>query len=229
MKKEKSVDMEMKVYKMIRLAIWTREIPPNSKLVEATIAEKFGVSRTPIRAALKKLSYEGLVTIIPRKGAFVTQPTIEEFMEVFSCRLLLERETARLAAKNITASEIARMKKLVKNQISEHSSKNFEPFINHNNEMHMIIAEASKNSYYIKYVGELLTKSNIYLIFYDRFYSTSIEESHALKEHQELITALETKDANLCGETMYNHVKNTYKNLTMAIFESVTPLVNTEI
>lgn len=229
MKKEKSVDTEMKVYNMIRQAIWTREIPPNSKLVEATIAEKFGVSRTPIRAALKKLSYEGLVTIIPRKGAFVTQPTIEEFMEVFSCRLLLERETARLAAKNITSNQIGRMKKLIENQINEHSSKNFEEFINHNNEMHMIVAEASHNSYYIKYVGEMLTKSNIFLIFYDRFYSTSIEESHALKEHKELIAALETRDANLCAETMYNHVKNTYKNLTMAIFESVTPIYNPDI
>lgn len=207
------------VYKKLKNAILTRQIYPNSQLVEEAIAKKLGVSRTPIRSALKQLAFEGLVEIIPRKGAFIVQPTKEEFIQLFSMRLFLEKEAARLAATNITDADIAAFKKLTCDEKESYLKRDFEAFLKTNYKMHMIIAEATKNKYYVKFIDELLGKSDIYLIFYDKFYSKSIEELNSVKEHKQILDAFRTKEPDKCAEVMGNHIQSIFENLDMNIIE----------
>lgn len=223
-KNTRQQDTEEKVYKIIKHAIMTKQFYPDYQLVETTIAEKLGVSRTPIRSALKKLSYEGLVKIIPRKGAFVSQPSLEEFLNIFSCRLLLEKEAARLAAKKITSSDLKYLENLIEKQTKNHQEKNFEGFINTNNSMHMLIAKTSRNKYFVKYIDDLMTKSNIYLVYYDKFYIRKTTESETLKEHNELFTALKENNPQKSSKAMYNHIQNTFENLKANISETMNPL-----
>ncbi len=220
----KRMDMEISIYQQIKTAILKREYLPSDRLVEITIAEKLGVSRTPIREALKKLSYEGLVDIVHNTGAFVAQPSLEEMIQVFSCRMLIEKETTRLATREITSKAIAALEKIVARQDEIYgSSKDFEKFIESNNDFHMTIARYCNNKYYIRYIEELVNKSNLYLIYFDKFQSTNKEDSAALREHARLIDALKRKDAEESSCAMYDHIKTTYIGLTSGMLERMGP------
>lgn len=212
-------NMEEKVYNEIKQEIITRRLYPNTQLVEATIAEKMGVSRTPIRGALKKLAYEGLVEIKPRKGAFIAQPTKEEMMQLFNARLTLEKEAARLAVNNISEDDIKVFQKLLENEKESYQNRDMEKFLLTNNEMHMVIARASKNKYYIKYIEELLNKSDIYIIFYDKFYTTTIDDLNSVREHKCIYNSLKNKDENNLVEAMDFHIKNIFDNLNINMLE----------
>ena len=226
-KMPKLADIELTVYHKIRSAIWKKELLPNAQLVEATLAEKLGVSRTPIRTALKKLSYEGLVNIISSKGAFVAQPSIEEMIQVFSCRLLIEKETAALAAKAISVKDLTYLEKLLEKQHKIYTTnKDFESFLDNNLEFHTLIAHNCQNKYYLKYVEELVIKSNLYLIYFDQFHSTNPEESATLREHTKIITALKEKNAEESGKAMYTHIQTMYRNLLGSMVEQLGPTLS---
>ena len=217
-------DIELTVYHKIRSAIWRREFLPNEQLVESTLAEKLSVSRTPIRTALKKLSYEGLVSIISGKGAFVAQPSLEEMMQVFSCRLLIEKETTMLTAKTISVKDITYLEKLLEKQYKIYTSnKDFEKFLDSNLEFHILIAQNCQNKYYIKYVEELVIKSNLYLIYYDQFSATNPEDSATLREHNKIINALKEKNVDESGKAMYTHIKTMYISLLGSMVEQLGP------
>ncbi|WZL73035.1 GntR family transcriptional regulator [Clostridiaceae bacterium 35-E11] len=209
-------NIELEVYKRLKHSIMTRQLTPSSQLIETAIAESFGVSRTPIRSALKKLEYEGLVQIIPRKGAFVTQTSIEEFIDLFQSRLFLEKEAAKLAATKITSNQLTYFENLMIEELQSYKDRNFEKFIIINNKMHMLIAESSKNKFYIKFINELNMKSNIYLIFHDDFYTKPIDRLNSLKEHKAIFEALKLKNPDKCAEAMELHIKSVFENLRLA-------------
>ncbi len=221
----KLADVELKIYQRIRSAIWKKEFLPNEQLAEATLAEKLGVSRTPIRAALKKLSYEGLVNIVSSKGAFVAQPSIEEMMQVFSCRLLIEKETTMLAVKALSVKDINYLEKLLEEQNKIYTSnKDFEKYLDNNLKFHTTISNSCQNQYYSKYVEELVIKSNLYLIYFDKL--TDPGESHSLKEHANLISALKEKNADESGKAMYTHIQTMYKFLLERMIKQFGPRLN---
>jgi len=93
-------------YKMLKSMIITREILPGKKISEETLAQVFGVSRTPIREALFKLENEGIVKIIPRRGAFVIQQSKENIIEILQIREVLEGLVVRLATPLLEESDI---------------------------------------------------------------------------------------------------------------------------
>lgn len=213
---ENSNNIETKIYNELKHSIITRQYKPNSQLVETTIAKKMGVSRTPIRSALQKLSYEGLVNIIPRKGAFVAQTSIEEFVNLFSSRLLLEKEAARIAAEQISNSDLDYFNKLIIEERTTHEEKNLEKFLDINDKMHMLIANASKNVYYTKFIQELTMKSNIYLIFHDDFFTKPIKELHSLNEHMLIYEALKSRNPKKSAKAMEQHIKSIFNNLGLS-------------
>ncbi|GAA0181474.1 GntR family transcriptional regulator [Clostridium sediminicola] len=206
-------DAEKSVYKKIKQAIITKKYTSNSQLVESTLAEELKVSRTPIRSALKKLSYEGLVNIIPNKGAFVAQTTIEEYIDLYSSRELLEKESARIAAKNISLNELENLKQLLEEEKESYNERNLERFIEVNNEIHMTIAKSCRNQYFIKFIEELVTKSTIYLILYDEFHTRPLEELNSVIEHKEIYEALKNRNPDKSAEVMSLHIKSIFENL----------------
>ena len=95
------------VYLKIKNAIRKRYIKQGSQLVEGSLAQNLGVSRTPVRSAIRRLEADGLVKSIPNRGAFVITPTLKEIEETFLVRGHLEQMAAHLAAKSITPGQIA--------------------------------------------------------------------------------------------------------------------------
>jgi len=98
------------VFNTLRQAILTGEMEPGERLMEIQLANKLGVSRTPIREAIRKLELEGLVIMIPRKGAEVAHITVKDMRDVLEVRSALEELAATLACKNVTPEHIEELK-----------------------------------------------------------------------------------------------------------------------
>ncbi|SKC72132.1 GntR family transcriptional regulator [Maledivibacter halophilus] len=212
---EEQIRPEDYIYKLIKDKIVRKKLFPNSPIVESKLAESTGISRTPIRAAIKRLNYEGIVTIIPNHGAFISNPTLEEIKAVYECKKLLESAAIKLACVNITDEQLERLEELEYQEIEVHKRNDLYRFIKINDEIHMIIASASKNMVYEKYIYELIQKSNVYLIFYDNFMFTSTDESNALKEHREILNALKARDIEDSAKAIERHNQITLDQLSL--------------
>ena len=98
------------VYEELKRQIMIGEIPPGTRMMEVELADDMGVSRTPIREAIRKLEKEGLVSIEPRRGAYASDVSIKDMVDVLEVREFLEGMAAGLAAKKITEEEVERIR-----------------------------------------------------------------------------------------------------------------------
>lgn len=204
---------ENQAYFAIKNKIINKELRPMEQIIEMDVAEESGLSRTSIRSAIRRLAYEGLVTIRPNKGAYVVNPSSKDIKDVFACKRLLEVEAIRLACSNITKEQLSLMNEIISDEPQAFYAKDFIGFLDLNSKFHMIIAEASQNACYVKYIQELITQSNIFLIFYDDFMVTSFEESDAHIEHKSIYEALLLHDEKRCVEEMRQHSDTTFETL----------------
>jgi DNA-binding GntR family transcriptional regulator len=101
------------VYAQVRHAILTGALRPKERITENQIAERFGLSRTPVREAFRRLEAEGLIVVVPQRGAFVSQPSLEDILEIYQIRTPLECMAARIAADAITEAQLGRLEELV--------------------------------------------------------------------------------------------------------------------
>lgn len=209
------ISAEEQAYRYIKNKIINKQLRPLEQIVEMDIAEQSGISRTSIRAAIRRLGYEGLADIRPNKGAFVVNPSPREIRDIFACKRLLETEAIRLACHRITKEELSAMESLVTSEPQTFYEKDFNAFLSINTQFHMIIARASQNLCYAKYIDELMTKSNVFLIFYDDFMFTSFDESDAHKEHCSIYEALCQGDEERCVSEMRRHSDTTYETLSI--------------
>ena len=206
---------EKLVYEYIKDRIISRELFPGTRLIEAQLADETGVSRTPIREALKKLSYEGIITIVPRKGAFVTAPSYSEIGSVYECKKILETSAIEKASSFISENDLSVLEDLIEKQVIAHKNKNLKEYLQYNDDFHMVIARASKNSIFEKYIRELTEISNVYLIFFDNFVITSVSDSDALAGHRRILDALKMHNKDEAVNAMASHNQTTLDQLNI--------------
>jgi DNA-binding GntR family transcriptional regulator len=190
----------------IRSAIVTGEYEPAQKLSEGALSEHFGVSRTPIREALKQLEREGLVEIIPRVGTCVTKPTEKELKELFTVKEVLEGLAAGLLAESGSAEKIIEIEQAVMSMEEAIRTSDNNLFVEANNVFHKAILEGADNSK-LSYLFSLLLNQ----IPYNRYVYLSIEVpnrlNQSLSEHKEVLAAIKKGDRSVAEETMRKHVR----------------------
>src|ERR1700737_2385537 len=103
-----------KIYGRIQKAVLEHRLAPGTKLIEERLAEVSGVSRTKIREVLNKLAHEGLVELVPNRGAFIASPSVEQARDVFVTRRMIEPEMARLLSQSATPAQVRALRKHVK-------------------------------------------------------------------------------------------------------------------
>ena len=211
------ISAEQEVYTFLRQAIISRKLLPNEQIVETNIVEQSGLSRTPVRAALKRLANDGLVVLKPNKGAFVVNPSHKEVRDLFECKMMYEVEIAALAAAHITESEILHLRQILDRTVEYHRHREFNYFLELNYDFHMVIAHAADNYYLEKISHELLSATSAALLVYDDFREVPLEEMESFKEHNQIITALRDRDENLARRTMVDHLLNTYQTLHLSL------------
>lgn len=199
------------VYLKLKNAIRKRYIKQGSQLIEETLAEKLGVSRTPVRSSIKQLEAEGLVYTVRNRGAFVITPTFEEIEETFYVRVQLEKAAAKLAAERITPTQIKQLNKLVEKEKVIFNQNDLDAYYEVNDTLHSKIAEFSGNKVLAAYVKELLDKTRIYLILFDPF--SKLILSPTLDAHQSIINALAGHDQEKAGTAVEAHIRSSVENL----------------
>ena len=201
---------EDSVYRKLKSAIRKRYIRQGSQLVEIALAQQLGVSRTPVRSAIKRLESEGLVKSIPNKGAFVITPTLREIKETFLVRAQLEKMAARLTAKKITKSQLGVLQELIDTESQVFDKSNLDNYFAINDTLHLKIAEFSGNKVLCSYVQELLDRTRIYLILYDPFLKL---EYSPTAEHQKIVDALKNRTPKGAGKAVEKHIKSSIEGL----------------
>ncbi len=201
------------VYQKLKSAIRKRYIKQGSQLVEVALAKQLGVSRTPVRSAIKRLESEGLVNSIPNKGAFVITPMLREIEETFLVRAQLEKMAARLTAKKITKNQLGVLQELIDTEAQVFDKSNLDSYFAINDTLHLKIAEFSGNKVLSSYVQELLDRTRIYLILYDPFLKL---EYSPTAEHQKIVNALKTRTPKEAGKAVEKHIKSSIEGLGAA-------------
>ena len=191
------------VAELLRQRIFSNELAPGSWIDELRLAEAYGISRTPLREALKVLATEGLVTMKVRRGAYVTEVSDKDQSDVYHLLSLLESDATGVVAQQASDTELA---ELVQIHQELHAAKdNTERFFDVNERFHKRLLEMANNRWRTQLVLDLrkvmkLNRHN------SLFKSGRIEES--LQEHQDIMDALLAHDAALSQQRMQTHFKN---------------------
>ncbi len=192
------------VYSVIRSAVLSGKLQPGDQLTEVGIAEQLNVSRTPAREAIHMLEQEGLIVLVPRKGAFVTGiKSKKEISDIFQVRVVLEGLAAELAAERITPRQIADLNYYIEQVNSCIKNEDVNSCIRIDTAFHKIICQAADNEVLERILDNLFEQIT-------RFRAASLtgrdRMEAALQEHTELAQALAAKDAQRARKVAVRHL-----------------------
>ena len=193
------------VFNTLRQAILRGELKPGERLMEIQLANKLGVSRTPIREAIRKLELEGLVLMIPRRGAEVAEITEKSLRDVLEVRRALEELSVQLACERITEEQIEELKLAAKEFEIVLKSGDVTAYAEADVKFHDIIYFATDNQRLISLLYNLREQMYRYRVEYLK--STEIHEQ-LLREHQHIIEMLESRNREKAIEAVCKHIDN---------------------
>ena len=201
------------VYLSLRRMILHKELVPGQKLSEIGLSEQLGVSRTPVREALRRLSNDGFTVIVPKSGAWVASPSRKEVEDAYAMRAKLEGWAASMASRNVTHLFLARLEEKIQEEDHIFEVRDLEQYLDVNTAFHMIIAEASGNTVLMEYVQDILSKTFIYMVFMERYFD--FENNPSLDEHRKILQAFEERDEALCVYLAEKHVRSAFLELKL--------------
>ena len=184
--------------------------------MEIQLAEELGVSRTPIREAIRELEADGYVVMIPRRGAYVADISLKDIAQVFEIRSALEELAAGLAAERITEDELEELERLLLEIRDSIDRQDMEGIIEADVQFHQILYEASRNTRLIEIINNLRDQVL-------RFRSVSLHYPGRLEatwqEHRDLVEAIADRNAARAMKIAIRHMENSEKTLLMGIEE----------
>lgn len=199
-----------RVFNKIREDILSGKYSHNEELKETTIGQELGVSRTPVREALRQLELEGLVNIIPNKGAYVNGISEKDIHDIYIIRSYLEGLCARWACEHITQEQIDELEEVV--YLSEFHTKkeHHDQIVELDNKFHQLIYEASNS----KILNHILSDFHHYVQRIRKI--TLASERRALdsnEEHTAILEAIRQRDADKAEMLAHEHIMRTIKNI----------------
>lgn len=193
------------VFNTLREAILKGELKPGERLMELQLAAKLGVSRTPIREAIRMLEQEGLAVTIPRKGAEVAKMTEKDMQDVLQIREALDELAASIACELISREQLEELKHTMHEFEENTKTGNLKRIAEADVRFHDIIYQATGNPKLIALVNNLREQMYRYRVEYlkdEKNYPTLV------KEHSEIVEGLMHKNKEKVTAAMHNHVKN---------------------
>jgi DNA-binding GntR family transcriptional regulator len=196
-------------YEAIRGRILSGEFPPGLQLREEMLAREIGVSRTPIRDALRRLLADGLVETTPNQGSFVSAPTPEEMREVFELRVLLEGFAARKAASRITEAQLSEMERLADamEAMAGDTDARVTGFAELNAGFHLLLARAAGSPQLEGMLVRVFRSPLVLLKQYRLGEDVGIERSN--RQHREILAALRARNAEWASLAVSAHLVST--------------------
>lgn len=198
------------VFNTLRQAILRGEMEPGERLMEIQLSQKLGVSRTPIREAIRKLELEGLVIMIPRKGAEVAHITEKDMRDVLEVRSTLEELAVTLACKSVTPDKIEALKAANKVFESAIISKDVVNIVDADVSFHDIIYAMTDNQRLIQIINNLREQMYRYRLEYVKDART---HSILISEHNDIIQKLQDKNVEDAKTVVRQHINNQEKGI----------------
>ena len=193
-----------RIFKALREEILSMQLGPGQPLDEVSLAERFGVSRSPVREALVRLAAQGLVNTLPYNSTIIAPLNIEEFPQYIDALDLLQRATHRLAATLRNDADLADID-LCQQQFTQAVKEgDVVAMIERNQAFHMAIANASHNNYLAKSYASLLDEGRRILRLYFRSYNDTLPPELVV-EHDRIIGAIRNQDADLAESLAHEH------------------------
>ena len=191
------------VFNTLREAILTGELEPGERLMEIKLAEKLGVSRTPIREAIRMLQIEGLVNITPRKGTVVAEISKDDLKNVLEVRKVLEKLAVELACMKITEEEILGLKENLKEFSTAIKKKNPSEIAKIDVAFHDIIYKSTRNTRLIQIMFNIREQMYRYRLEYIKDQDT---RETVVRDHEKLIEAIVNKDVENAKNIIVGHI-----------------------
>lgn len=198
------------VFNTLRKAILKGELKPGERLMEIQLANRLGVSRTPIREAIRKLELEGLVVMIPRRGAEVARITESDLKDVLEVRGSLEKLAIELACDRMTRERLVDLKAALEAFRTALKGTDVTVIAEQDVAFHDVIFEATCNKRLIQILNNLREQIYRYRVEYLKDFSS---HPRLLKEHEEIVEAIEKKDKKKAAELIISHIY--YQELTI--------------
>ena len=193
------------VFNTLRQAILRGELKPGERLMEIQLANKLGVTRTPIREAIRKLELEGLVLMIPRKGAEVAEITEKSLRDVLEVRRALEELSVQLACEKITKEEIRELERVAKEFQQVVKSSDITEIAEVDVRFHDIIYTATDNQKLIQLLNNLREQMYRYRVEYLKRDGVFPQ---LIAEHEAIIRHIENNEKEKATEVMCRHIDN---------------------
>lgn len=192
------------VHDILRDEILQLALPPGSPIDEVQLADRFGMSRTPIREALVRLAGEGLVETLPNRSTMVSNIDLLGLHKFFDALTLMYRVTTRLAALHHTSEDLKRFRKLQADFAAAVAAQDALAMISANRDFHAAIAEAGRNDYYHSLTLRLLDDHRRILRLYYQSYDDRLPQEY-VGEHEAMIEAIATRNVERADELAQTH------------------------
>lgn len=202
------------VFNTLRQAILTGELKPGERLMEIHLADKLGVSRTPIREAIRKLELEGLVTMIPRKGAEVAQITEKSMNDVLEVRRAMDALCAELACERITDEETRLLGQACVAFEAAVRTRDVKKIAQADVELHDIIVKATGNQRLVQLINNLSEQMYRYRFEYIKDAS---QHQRLIEEHRVIYESILKKDRETASQAARMHIDNQKKAIIAQI------------
>ncbi len=193
------------VFNTLREAILRGDLVPGERLMELQLAAKLGVSRTPIREAIRMLEQEGLAITIPRKGAIVAGMTEKDMQDVLEIREALEELSVQVACDKITDEEVAKLRENMENFETSLKSGDLKRMAEADVEFHDVIYQATDNPKLINMLNNLREQMYRYRVEYLKNPSN---HEQLLREHEAIYRGIMEKDKDAVTEMIRKHISN---------------------
>ncbi len=207
------------VCEALRAAIQSGELPPGERLMEIPLAEELGVSRTPIREAIRKLEQEGFVVMIPRRGTYVADITLKDINQVFEIRSSLEELAASLASERITPDELEELERHLVSINDYMENRDFDKIVAADIAFHEVLYSASRNDRLIEIIHNLREQTF-------RFRSVSMNQPGRLaktwEEHRLLVEALADHNPQQARRIARIHMEHSEQALLSGMQDKAT-------
>jgi DNA-binding GntR family transcriptional regulator len=200
-----SLSLHEEVRERLQSRIVDQTLKPGDHIDELSLAQEFGISRTPLREALKVLQSEGLITMVPRRGCFVAELSPHDLDDIYNTVAVLEGRTARVAAHALSAKDLKRLRQLQERIESAAAAGDYDAYRPINREIHEILQTTAANRWLADIVANLRR-----VLMLHRYVTIWLPERlrQSVDEHRELLVALEARDADAAERVMRTHVMN---------------------
>ena len=202
----------------LRKAILSGVLAPGERLMEVQLAEELGISRTPIREAIRKLEQEGYVIMLPRRGSYVSSVSVHDVQEIFEIRSALESLSIGLAARRITSDDLDKLQKLLQLIEGYIENNDIENIVKTDVEFHDLLYQVSGNErlrLIINNLKEQLARFRTLSMSYPGRLQDTLEE------HREMVEAIANGDVEAARDAAERHMERAEETLLKSMSKSV--------